>query len=375
MVSQNPIARLLGLCLAIAMIAVALSACGTQQVKTGGNGSAAATRTIVDHAGRSVTVPTEINKVFSTSPVGMIMMYSLAPAKLVGWNFELMPENKKYILPEYQDLPILGGWYANTSCNTEELLKIHPDVIISIGDLNATTISQAESIQNQIGIPVVAVNSELTKMDQTYELLGDLIGEKDRAGELAAYCRQSVSDVVEKAKQIPQEKRLKVYYAEGTAGLETDPRGSQHTQVLDLVGGINVADVPMKGGMGLSTVSLEQILSWDPDVIITATMGGLGGKEGMIYKNVTTDPKWSKLQAVKNNRVYDIPDKPFNWFDRPPASNRIIGVRWLANVLYPDIFTYDIKAEMKDYYARFYHYDLTDQEVESLLARTGGKPS
>ncbi len=371
MLKQNPMVKLMVFCLAVALIAVTLSACGIQQAKTSGGGSVAETRTIVDHAGRSVTVPTKINKVFSVSPAGMIMMYSLAPDKLVGWNYELMPENKKYILPEYQNLPNLGGWYANISCNTEELLKIHPDVIISIGDLNATAISQAESIQNQIGIPVVAVNSELTKMDQAYELLGDLVGEKARAGELAAYCRQSVGDVIEKAKQIPQEERLRVYYAEGTAGLETDPRGSQHTQVLDLVGGINVADVPMKGGMGLSTVSLEQILSWDPDVIITATMGGLGGKEGMIYKNVTTDPKWSKLQAVKNNRVYDIPDKPFNWFDRPPSINRIIGVRWLANVLYPEVFQYDIKTEMKGYYAMFYHYDLSDQEVEAMLARSG----
>lgn len=372
MLKQNPIVKLMVFCLAIALIAVILTACGTQQAKTGAGGSAAETRTVVDHAGRSVTVPAKINKVFSTSPVGMIMMYSLAPDKLVGWNYELTPENKKYILPKYRNLPNLGGWYANTSCNTEELLKIHPDVIISIATLNATTISQAESIQSQTGIPVVAVNNELTKMDQAFEFLGDLLGEKSRAGELAAYCRQSVSDVIEKAKQIPQEKRVRVYYAEGAAGLETDPKGSQHTQVLDLVGGVNVADVPMKGGMGLTTVTLEQILSWDPDVILTWTMAG--NEEG-VYKIVTTDPKWAKLKASKDSRVYEIPNNPFNWFDRPPSSNRIIGVKWLANLLYPDIFKYDIKAEMKDFYAKFYHYNLTDQEVEAILERAGGKPN
>jgi iron complex transport system substrate-binding protein len=371
MLKQNPVVKLMVLCLTIALIAVAFTACGTRQAKTSGGVSAAATRTIVDHAGRSVTVPTEINKVFSTSPVGMIMMYALAPDKLVGWNYELTPEDKKYILPEYQNLPNLGGWYANISCNTEELLKIHPDVVISIGDLNPTTISQVENIQNQTGLPVVAINIELTKMDQAYELLGDLVGEKDRAGELAEYCSQSVSDVIEKVRQIPQEKRVRVYYAEGTAGLETDPRGSQHTQVLDLVGGVNVADVAMKGGMGLSTVSLEQVLSWEPDVILTWSQ--VGNEEG-VYKTVTTDPKWAKLKALKDSRVYAIPDSPFNWFDRPPSSNRIIGVRWLANLLYPDVFKYDIKAEVKDYYAKFYHYNLTDQEVEAILARAGGKP-
>ena len=225
-----------------------------------------------------------------------------------------------------------------------------------------------------MGIPVVVVNSELNKLDQAYEFMGDLLGVKDRAGELAAYCRETVDDVAGKAKLIPEEKRLRVYYAEGNQGLETDPMASQHTEVLDFVGGINVADVPMKGGMGMASVSMEQVLAWNPDVIITATMGPMGGKEGMVYNNITTDPKWATIKAVSNQRIYDIPDKPFNWFDRPPSVNRIIGVKWLANLLYPDIYRYDLKAEVKDYFSKFYHYNLSDQEIEDLLVRskTGG---
>jgi len=372
MFTQKSLVKLTGLCLAIALIATAITGCGTQK-NTAETGKTPETRTIVDHAGRTVTVPGEINKVFSTSPVGMILMYTLAPEKLIAWNFEITPEYKKFILPQCHNLPDLGGWYANKSCNTEELLKIHPDVIISIGVINESSAPQADRIQQQVGIPVVVVNGELTEMDQTYTFMGDLVGAKDRAKELAAYCRKTVDDVAEKAKQIPENKRVRVYYAEGAQGLDTDPKGSQHTQVLDLVGGINIADVPMKGGMGMTAVSLEQVLSWDPDVIITATMGPLGGQEGMIYQNVTTDPKWSNLQAVKNNRVYDIPDKPFNWFDRPPSVNRIIGVKWLANVLYPDIFPYDTKAEIKDYFAKFYHYSLSDQEIDELLVRSKAK--
>ena len=373
MFKKSPVTKLIGLCLVFVLIAaLALAGCGKQQDRAEDGGLPDNTRTIVDHVGRTVTVPAEINKVFSTSPVGMILMYTLAPDKLVGWNFALTDSSKRFILPKYQNLPELGGWYANKSCNTEELLKIHPDVIISIGAEDKTAVSQADRIQQQIGIPVVVVEGALTKMDRTYEFMGDLLGEKSRAEELAAYCRQTINDVVEKEKLIPQEKRVRVYYAEGATALETDPKGSQHTEVLDLVGGINVADVPMKGGMGLTSVSLEQVLSWDPDVILTQTLSGLGGSEGMVYKNVTTDPKWAKLKAVKNNRVYDVPEKPFNWFDRPPSVNRIIGVKWLANLLYPDVYKYDIKAEMKDYYAKFYYYDLSDQEVEELLARAQG---
>mgnify|MGYP000879199451 CR=1 FL=1 len=369
MFKKNPTLKLVSLFLILALTVTAFAGCGKQQLNSE-QAKAAEPRVIVDHVGRNVTVPGEINKVFSVSPVGMILMYTLAPEKLVAWNFTIAPEYKKFILPQCRDLPDLGGWYANKTCNTEELLKMNPDIIISIGAIDQTSISLADRIQEQMGIPVVVVNSELNKLDQAYEFMGDLLGVKDRAGELAAYCRETVDDVAGKAKLIPEEKRLRVYYAEGNQGLETDPMASQHTEVLDFVGGINVADVPMKGGMGMASVSMEQVLAWNPDVIITATMGPMGGKEGMVYNNITTDPKWATIKAVSNQRIYDIPDKPFNWFDRPPSVNRIIGVKWLANLLYPDIYRYDLKAEVKDYFSKFYHYNLSDQEIEDLLVRS-----
>lgn len=360
-----------GLCLTFVLIVAALAGCAGQQEKTGADSSSGQTRTLVDQAGRTVTIPARINKAFSTNPMGMIMIYSLDPGKLAGWNYVLSPEAKKMILPEYQNLPVLGGWYANYTCNTEELLKLHPDVIVGSNGMNDAAV--ADRIQQQLGIPVVIIDTELTKLDRAYEFMGDLLGNKSHAAELAAYCRQTLQEVTEKAKEIPPEKRVRVYYAEGQKGLETDPKGSQHTQVLDFVGGLNIAEVPMKGGAGLSSVSLEQVLAWNPDVILTASMSAMGGTEGGIYKNITTDPNWQSISAVKNHRVYEIPDRPFNWFDRPPSVNRIIGVRWLANLLYPEIFKFDLESDVKDFYARFYHYNLSDQEVKALLANSGGK--
>ena len=72
---------------------------------------------------------------------------------------------------------------------------------------------------------------------------------------MADYCKKAISDAQNKSKTIDPEKRLKVYYAEGAAGLETDPRMSRHTEVLEMVGGVNVAEVSMKGGMGMTPVS------------------------------------------------------------------------------------------------------------------------
>jgi len=346
----------------IALLFTCLAGCGQKQAGEEQLANTSAGRTIVDMAGRSHTVPAEVDKIFSTSPVGTIMTYSLAPDKLIGWNYVLREGEKKFVLKEYQDLPDLGGWYAKATCNTEELLKINPDVIISMGFITDTSVSQADKIQEQIGIPVIMVDGELANLDKAYEFMGDLFDEEEKAKELGEYCRDTVAELQEKVKGISEDKKVRVYYAEGAAGLQTDPQGSMHTEVLDMAGGINVAEVVQKGGMGMAAVSLEQVILWNPELILS-----WGTEQGGYFESIFTDPKWESIQAVKDKRVYAVPAGPFNWFDRPPSINRVLGLKWVANLLYPDVFTYDIRQETKDFYSKFYHYELSDKEVDGLL--------
>lgn len=323
------------------------------------------TRKIIDMAGREVSVPQKIEKVFSTSAAGSVFIYTLAPEKLVGWNWDLTPEEKKFISPPYQNMPNLGSWSGKNTANIEEILKIYPDVIISMGYVDATAVSQADQIQAQLGIPVVLVDGELTRLDKAYEFAGELLGARPRARELGAYCRETVNAITSNAKLIPQDRQVRVYYAEGPTGLQTEARGSEHTRVLDLVGGVNVAAIPGERGKGMASVSLEQVLSWNPEVILTwsKTHGGA-------YDLILTDPKWKSIKAVKTGRVYEVPHGPFNWFDRPPSVNRLLGLKWLASLLYPETFDYNLAAEVKEFYARFYHYRLSDEELSELLARS-----
>jgi len=126
-----------------------------------------------------------------------------------------------------------------------------------------------------------------------------------------------------------------------------------------------VADVPLKGGKGMSLVSIEQVLQWDPDLILT-----WNDRQEGAYKIITTDPKWQNIKAVKNKEVYQIPHGPFNWFDRPPSVNRILGVKWLAHLLYPEVFSYDIYRETREFYKKFYHYELSEEDLNELLAHS-----
>ncbi len=369
MFKQEFKSKLSVLLVSIFILSLGLSGCSKQADNSVSSPQppAATTRTIIDDMGRSHTIPTEINKVFSTSPVGAIMTYTLAPEKMVGWNYDLREGEKKYILPELYNLPNLGGWQSKSTGNIEEIIKAKPDVIISMGDLmGESDISFANKIQQQTGIPVILVSLPLTEMDKAYTFMGELLGTEEKAAELATYYKDVLADIQSKAAAIPADKKVRVYYAEGPDGLTTEPDGSTHIQTLNIVGGVNVASSVAEAGKGGQTqVSMEQVLVWDPDVIIcwNETMGGA-------YKLIMNDSRWAKLKAVKNQQVYEIPSGPYSWFDRPPSVNRIIGFKWAGNLLYPDIYQYNIIEETKEFYEKFYHYDLTDEEAKELLANS-----
>lgn len=338
-----------------------LALCKDNQVK-------AASRTITDMAGRTLIIPEKVSKVYSVNPIGTILMYTLAPERLAGLNWKITPAERKYTTREYQQLPVLGGWFgSNNTGNPEEILSAGPDIIISVGDINKTAITTAEKRQNQLGVPVLLLDGHLEKLADCYQLIGKVIGEEKRAQELADYCTRTINDIKEKVASIPQEKRVRVYYAEGTDGLQTDPQGSRHAEVIDYAGGINVADVPLKQSCyGRSQTSLEQLMLWNPDLIIVCFDQGFS-KENSSYNKILSEQNWKQLRAVKNKQVYEIPAAPFNWFDRPPSVNRIIGLKWLANLLYPDIMNLDMEVEVRNFYEKFYHYNLSRQEAKELL--------
>lgn len=362
------------LLLAFALLCSMAAGCGSKEMsgKNDAGGSQApqqaAERTITDHAGRTVKIPSKIDKVYFTSILGQIMVYTLAPEKMAGWTVQLSDKMKKYIPAQYQRLPYLGGQQMNAKLNIEEIIKAKPDVIFSIGPdpISDATRSEADKLQQQLNIPVVVVDGDLRNTAKAYALLGQILGVEERAKMLADYCSKTLKEVAEKTKAIPDEKRVRVYYAEGPEGLATEPKGSSHALLLDLVNAVNVAEVPHKGAAGMSSVSLEQVLKWDPDVILA-----WGADRGGAYEKILTSPDWKNIKAVKNRRVYEIPAYPFNWFDRPPSVNRILGLKWLAALLYPDVYRIDMVKETKEFYKLFYHVDLTDSDVKELLKNAG----
>ncbi len=344
------------------LICTLFTGCSSKKATT--SSSQPAVKTITDHAGRSITIPGNINKVYFTSPLGMIMVYTLAPEKMAGSSMQFTENDKKYLLPQVKELPYLGGLQMNAKINTEELAKAKPDVIFSIGPdpLSETSISTADKLQQQINIPVIVLDGDINSTEKTLAFLGQMLRVEDRAKELIDYCNKTMQEIVDVSKTIPEAKKVRVYYAEGPKGLATEPKTSPHALLLNIVNAQNVAEVEAKGGSGMSNVSLEQVLKWNPDVILS-----WGTDRGGAYDLILTSPDWKNISAVKNQKVYEVPNSPFNWFDRPPSVNRFLGLKWLTATLYPDVYKPDMVKEVKDFYKLFYHVDLSDQDAKNLL--------
>jgi iron complex transport system substrate-binding protein len=191
--------------------------------------------------------------------------------------------------------------------------------------------------------------------------LGDLVGHRERAEALNAYARDVLARVASVLGKLPDGSRPTVYYAEGMDGLATDGEGSMHTELIPIAGGRNVHRIPSTTHMGMEAISLEQVLAYDPDVILV--------KEPAARARILADPRWQSLRAVRGGRVLQIPFLPFNWFDRPPSFMRLLGLKWLGHALHPDLVPFDAVAEAKRFYRLFLGVELSDADAAEVLCR------
>jgi iron complex transport system substrate-binding protein len=91
------------------------------------------------------------------------------------------------------------------------------------------------------------------------------------------------------------------------------------------------------------------------------------GENLTAYSYIFLDPSWQTVPALMQKQVYQIPAKPFSWFDRPPGANRMIGIVWIAHLLYPDQFPYDMVHVTREFFRAFYEADISEVQAQALL--------
>lgn len=315
---------------------------------------------IVDMGGQSVEIPNVITKVFGTSPPSTYMIYTIDASLIVGLNFNHARgnnESSNMLDPRFMALPVVGGLQGGgNSMNRETLLSLHPDVVFLWN--NDASSQLAKYLFESSKIPSINVDLEsVESLPKAYLFFGEVLNRQARAKVLSDYARVAL----EKTKEIVQTnatKRPVVYYAEGADGLATECDQSFHYEAIKFAGGINPHLCPTKSGLGLEKVSLEQVILYNPDVIVA--------QEKEFFEKVKSDARWNSIKAIKEGKIFLVPKVPFNWIDRPPSFMRLLGVRWLTHIFYNTPNSEQFAQEMRAFYKLFLNIDLTEQQIHEI---------
>lgn len=349
----------LAMLLAVVMV-LSLAACGTQSSPQTDD----TTRVFTDSVGREVEVPAQIDKVALSGPMAQIVLFALCPDKLVGVSNAWSTEAEQYLDEKYFTMPEIGQLYGGKGeLNPETLLQSGAQVVIDVGEPKGSIAEDLDALQEQTGIPFVHITATTETTGDAYRMLGDLLNMKDEAETLAAYCEKIYDRTVSIAGSV---EKANVLYVTGDMGQNVIAAGSYHAEILDLLtNNLAVVDEPSSKGTG-NEVSMEQILTWDPDVVIFAPES--------IYDTVADDAAWQSVTAIKNGAYYEVPFVPYNWMGFPPSVQRYLGMMWLSKVLYPDATAeYDLFSDVQEYYKLFYHCDLTQAQYDALVANSLGQ--
>lgn len=334
-------------------------------------------RSAQDMGGRSVSVPSSLDRIFCTNPIGTADIFTLAPDKLVGWSQKPSGEDAKYIPKKYLSLPSLGVWRGSGAApNVEEIAKQDPQALLCFWTADKVGRSMADKINGDTGLPVVLIDYDIRHTPDALRFTGNLIGSIDRAEELATYCEDRLAHINRIAQAIPASEIKSIFLSQGKDGLETDPVGSMHvSDALALIRTRNVADMPgTKGkGMGMPTANLEQIIEWNPSAILVSEHGTDKAEGQSTLSAIQSDPQWANVACVSAGEVYKIPQSPFSWFGRPPSVARLLGCMWLLKVLYPSwAADINMRKETLSFYKTFYRYEgFDDAALEQLLGCAG----
>ena len=315
-----------------------------------------------DSVGREVELPMNIERVAISGPLAQIVVFALCPDRLVGVASKWDKTAEQFLATEYYQLPELGQLYGGKGeMNLETLLASGAQVVIDVGEPKGTIKEDLDALSEQTGIPFVHVTMTTATMGDAYRKLGELLHMSDEAEALAVYCDATYERITKLADTVEKENLL---YITGDQGLNVIAQGSYHAEVIDLLSNnLAVVESPSSKGSG-NEVDMEQILLWNPDVILFAP--------GSIYATVGADDTWKNVAAIRNGTYYEVPTGPYNWMGFPPSVQRLLGMRWMAKLLYPDAADYDLYAETAEYFKLFFHCELSEDAYHALVANSIG---
>jgi len=319
------------------------------------------TITITDCVGRQVKIPQQIERIACLCPESGYILAMLGKGdKIVA----VVNGIKRDIIltdmyPNIKEAPVPK---SDEVINIEELIRANPDVVFVKNDLSISG-AEAEKMNNsKIPFLIVDYNS-MEKQQYAIEMIGKVVGASDKAKQFNEYYQDCIKRVQVQVAGIPVEERIKVYHSVNEA-TRTDMQGTLAADWTQAAGAMNVSvNQNLKLLEGSYYAGLEQILLWDPEVILVNEAG--------VVNYILTNKQWSPLKAVKNQRVLQLPSGISRW-GHPSSPETPLAVLWTAKTLYPDKFAdLNMAAETKLFYKKFFNLQLSDDIVGKIISGEG----
>ena len=337
--------KMLSLLLSVMMTLMLFTACTAKN-------EAPTTRTVVDMSGTEVTIPAQVNTYveswFAHNAVDLMlnkaegMLVTCVNKNSQPWMYIVCPNFYKAVSTNF-----------SADMNLEEIIAAKPDVVFGSNE-------KYRDMFTAVGIPFINCSFKTyNEMIRSVQLTAEVFGGEavDIANRYTSYLKERLDWVAKRVGDIPEGKRTTVAHGNSIYELNFDGANTIIDEWIKYAGGINAAAEGMTGN--LQTISMEQVLQWNPDVLIT-------GKPKKQVDQVMSDPAWANLKAVKNGRVYSNPKGVFAW-DRYGVESAL-QPQWCAKLLYPGLFEdFDIAQELKNFYHTFFYYELSDQQAQMIL--------
>ncbi len=307
----------------------------------------------LDDAGRSVTLPSRVSRVFAAGAPAEVMLYTLAPDLLVGRNRVPSGAALEFFPPEYRSptlirqLPEVDNPAADAG-----LIALKPDLYVDYGTVAPDYVESVEAVQRRTQVPGIILDGALPRIPEMYRRLGAALGVKERGDRLA-----SVADrfLAKYNGALASPTPVRVYLAcsgDGYVPCLEDDRGGEQLRWL---GATNVAG--SRATAPWRPLTIAEIQAMNAEVIV------INGP----VASLRADKVWQDVDAVKAGRVYQWPSLPYSWGGRPPSVNRLPGVAWLAYIARGRSFDAEFNDDFREVFQQMYHLRLTDAQIRKLL--------
>ncbi|CAK7009643.1 MULTISPECIES: ABC transporter substrate-binding protein [Fusobacterium] len=317
---------------------------------------------VTDLTGKKVEISDNIQKVAIVPIPWASLAYAVdgSASKIVGMHPSAIGAYKISILKEMApEMEKINSTFVdnNFNMNYEELALLKPELVV-IWDYQGEVKEKLDKIK----IPSVAIKyGTLEDVQAGIKLLGDIFNKEEKASELIAYHKDTNNYLAAKENELKNIKRKKILYIRDSQ-LTVATGNSVNDIMINMAGGENVTK-DIKTGNWIK-VTMEQVMVWNPDIIILSNFDNIQPDD--LYNNKISGQNWANIEAIKNKKVYKAPIGIYRW-DAPCAETPLM-IKWIAKITEPEIFKeYNIKKDIKDFYSKFFNYELSEEQLETIL--------